>query len=342
MNLQASLDSGAPLAISFDDFNTKSPRNVNDEDISESTEALPYYAENTVTDMSLQLFLFKYLRPRSEIIYRMNGACSSFSQAEVQSLTLTLNRACRECSANLEGNNNGDATKVFKQNMANLLLRRFLLTLHRPLATASRVGDPGFHFSRKVCLDSATALLLPPHNPDFYHLTLIGGGIFKSRIIHASLAICSDLIIELEELNTMAWPSTYGKMLVDVLREAVRQTAERIRVGETNLRLNMKLNVVLCRAECAESGSSRQLRMIEAAQESLKMAYTVMQTRLCLMDGGRGEEGCLELSELDWQNLGISVDEDWNGSNDMPDFGLDELLWLGLGEGEATVPHQAE
>ncbi|PTB36141.1 hypothetical protein M441DRAFT_83989 [Trichoderma asperellum CBS 433.97] len=342
INLQASLDSGAPLAVSFDDFNTKSPRNVNDEDISENTEILPYYDENTVTDMSLQLLLFRYLRPRSEIINRMNGACSSFSQAEVQCLTLTLNRACRECSASLEGNNNGDATKIFKQNMANLLLGRFLLTLHRPLATASRVGDPGFHFSRKVCLDSATALLLPPHNPDFYHLTLIGGGIFKNRIIHASLAICSDLIIELEELDTMAWPSTYGKMLVDVLREALRQTAERIRVGETNLRLNMKLNVVLCRAECAESGSSRQLRMIEAAQESLKMAYTVMQSRLCLMDGGRRDEGCLELRELDWQNLGISVDEDWNESNDMPDIGLDELLWLGLGEGEATVSHEAE
>lgn len=292
--------------------------------------------------MSLQLLLLRYLRPRGEIIRRMNGACSSFSQDEVQSLTSTLNRACRECSANLVGNNNGDATEVFKHNMADLLLRRFLLTIHRPLVTASRVGDPGFHFSRKVCLDSATALLLPPHNPDFYHLISIGGGLFKNRIIHASLAICSDLFIELEELKSVGWPSTYRKMLLGVLREAVRQTAERIKFGETNLRLNMKLNVVLCRAECAESGSARQLKMIEAAQESLKVAYAAMQGRLSLMDGRRYEQGSLEHSEINWQDLGISIDEDWDESYDMPDIGLDELLWLGLGEGEATTSHEIE
>lgn len=342
MNIQASLDSGVPLALSFDDFDTNSPRNVNDQDISESTETLPYYAETTVTDMSLQLLLLRYLRPRGEIIRRMNGAYSSFSQDEVQSLTSTLNKACRECSASLVGDNNGDATKVFKHNMADLLLRRFLLTLHRPLATASRVGDPGFHFSRKVCLDLATALLLPPYNPDFYHVAFVGGGIFKNRIIHASLAICSDLIIDMEELNSMEWLSTYRRMLLDALREAVRQTAERIRLGETNLRLNMKLNVVLCRAQCAESGSARQLRMIEAAQESLKMAYAVMQSRLSLMDGRRHEEGHLERTELDWQNIGIGVDENWDESYDMPDIGLDELLWLGLGEGGATLSHEGE
>lgn len=344
MNLQASLDSGVPLAISFDDFDTSSPRNVNDQDISESTEALPYYAETTATDMSLQLLLLRYLRPRSEIIRRMNGAYSGFSQDEVQSLTSTLNKACRECSANLAGNTKGDATKVFRHNMADLLLRRFLLTLHRPLAAASRIGDPGFHFSRKMCLDSATALLLPPHNSDFYHVTFIGGGIFKNRIIHASLAICSDLIIDMEELNSVEWLSTYRKMLLDSLREAVRQTTERIKLGETNLRLNMKLNVVLCRAQCAESGRVRQLKMIEAAQESLKAAYAVMQSRLTVMDGKQleQEQGHLEHSENDWQSLGLSVDEDWDESYDMPDIGLDELLWLGLGEGEIAVSDEIE
>ncbi|PNP43529.1 hypothetical protein TGAMA5MH_04501 [Trichoderma gamsii] len=344
MNLQASLDSGVPLAISFDDFDTSSPRNVNDQDISESTETLPYYEETTVTDMFLQLLLLKYLRPRSEIVRRMNGAYSSFSQDEVQSLTSTLHRACRECNASLAGNTNGDATEVFKHNMADLLLRRFLLTVHRPLATASRISEPGFHFSRKVCLDSATALLSPPHNSDFYHLTFIGGGIFKNRIIHASLAICSDLFIDMEELKSVEWPSTYRKMLIDSLREAVRQTTERIRLGETNLRLNMKLNVALCRAQCADSGSARQLKMIEAAQESLKAAYAVMQSRLSVMDGKRLEQGQghLEHSEHDWQSLGLSVNEDWDESYDMPDIGLDELLWLGLGEGGIAVSDEVE
>jgi hypothetical protein len=321
LNLQASLDSGAPLVLSFDDFDTHSPHNVNDSDISENTKNLPSYAENLVTDTSLQRLLVRYMQPRSEIIRRMNGAYSSFSQDEVQSLTSTLNRACRECSASIVGNYDGDAIKIFKHNMADLLLRRFLLTLHRPLATASRVGDPGFHFSRKVCLDSATALLSPPHNPEFYNVVFIGGGIFKNRIIHASLAICSDLIMDMEELSSVEWPSTYRKMLLDALREAVRQTTERIRLGETNLRLNMKLNVVLCRAQCEESGNARQLKMIEAARESLKMAYDVMQSRLSQIDGKQMEEGNLDRSELDWQNMITVFDEEWDESYEMPDMG---------------------
>ncbi|EHK42402.1 hypothetical protein TRIATDRAFT_319844 [Trichoderma atroviride IMI 206040] len=341
MNLQASLDSGAPLAIP-DDFDTYCPRNVDDQDISERTKTLPCYAENTVTDTSLQRLLGIYFQPRCEIVRRMNEAWSSFSQDEVQSLTSTLNRACRECSTSIAGSNHGDAIKSFKHNMADLLLRRFLLALHRPFATASRVGDVGFHFSRRVCLDSAMALLSPPDSPDFYRVASMGGGIFKNRIIHASLAICSDLIIDMEELNSMEWPSGYRKMLLDALREAVKQTTERIRLGETNLRLHMKLNVVLCRAECAESGSARQLRMIEAAQESLKMAYAVMQSRLSVVEWKRLEEEQPERSEHDWQNLGLNVDEDWDESYDMPDIGLDELLWLGLDEGGMATSHGAE
>lgn len=82
--------------------------------------------------------------------------------------------------------------------------------------------------------------------------------------------------------------------------------------------------------------------MIEAAQESLKMAYAVMQSRLSLTDGRRDEEGYLERSELDWQNLGICIDKDWDESYDMPDIGLDELLWLGIGEGDAAASNETE
>ncbi|RFU72707.1 c6 zinc finger domain [Trichoderma arundinaceum] len=341
INLQASLDSGVPLAISYDDFDTDSPGNVNDTDISESTNALACQADNTATDMSLQLLLLKYLRPRAEIIRRTNGAYSNFSQDEVQSITSILSKACRECSAKLRSVN-GDAVEVFKHNMVDLLLRRFLLTLHRPLATASRVSNPTFHFSRKVCLDSATALLSPPQNTEFSHLVLLGSGIFKSRIIHASLAICSDLIIELEELGPMGWPSTYRKMLVGVLREAVRQAAERIALGETNLRLHMKLNIVLCHTECTESGSARQLRMVQAAQESLEKSYTLMQSRLGLAVGEQYDEGAPECQQFGCQDLGVALDEDWDEPYDMADIGLDELLWSGLGAGGTIVSHEAE
>ena len=65
MNVQASLDSGVPPILAFDDFDTEPPSNVDDRDIDECTGVLPQYPKTTVTDTSLQCFLFECLRPEA-------------------------------------------------------------------------------------------------------------------------------------------------------------------------------------------------------------------------------------------------------------------------------------
>ena len=112
------------------------------------------------------------------IICHVNGfRDSNFPQDEVQSMTSQLNSACNECGVLLLGTGNDNTgnvdeqeIKVFGYNIADLLLRQFLLTLHRPLAAYARISDPTFYFSRKVCLDSATSLLSPQPNADLLTL----------------------------------------------------------------------------------------------------------------------------------------------------------------------------
>ena len=340
VNLQASLDSGTPLAISCDDYDTESPANINDEDIEESTKRLPQYPKDTSTDTSLQRLLLTYLPLRMRIIRHVNGFnCSDFTQDDVQSITSQLNNACHECGVHLLGSGNGDnangerdENKVFKYNMADLLLRRFLLTLHRPLATFTGVNHREY-FSRKVCFDSATALLSPRPNADFAHLILLGGGIYKNRIIHASLAITSELLNDLEEHGSMLqWPSSYRQMLTEALRRALCQIAGRIQLGETNVRLHMKLSVVLCQAGCAGTGIALQQRMAQAAKESLEMSHSAIQARassLAAADGGLGRHDLndpmsedLTQQAFDFSDIGPDLDDFFG----MVDFDLDGLL----------------
>lgn len=65
MIVQSSLESGQPPLISFDDFDTKPPSNINDSEIDESTQTLPRPKDRTIfTDTSLQLALLQSLRIR--------------------------------------------------------------------------------------------------------------------------------------------------------------------------------------------------------------------------------------------------------------------------------------
>lgn len=280
MNVQASLDAGVPPTISFDDFDTAPPSNVDDTELVDRIGTLEQRPKTTVTDTSVQRLMFECLRPRLEIVRRMNGVCSEMAYDEVLTLSSEINIACRNCSLLIK-KGDGAEGEMFRCNLADLFLRRFLLSLHRPWASRAR-ENPLFYFSRKTSLDSATAILSPTPDEEFSRLVVVGSGIFKNRIIHASLALASELLIESDEQGdsfSMQEPSSYRRMLVGAMKEALWQTTQRMQLGDTNVRLHMKLSIVLSQAEGTEAGASLQQRMAQSAKDSLEMAYTTIQAR---------------------------------------------------------------
>ncbi|EED13582.1 conserved hypothetical protein [Talaromyces stipitatus ATCC 10500] len=283
MNVQASLDAGMQPIVSLQDFDTKPPSNINDTDIDDRTEEIFPRPHATSTDTSLQIFLSECLQPRFDILHIMNGVNSEMTQEEAITLTSEIIKSCNHCR-DLIRHGPGNEGKVFRHNFADLLIRRFLLSLHRPWASRAHVS-PLFYYSRKISYDSASTLLSPPKDENFTRLLLRGSGMFKNRIIHVSLALASELLIEIQEKgsNPVAQPPwDYRAILVAAVQEAQWQSAQRMKFGETNVRLHMKLSVVLSQAESLLPGQSLQERMIESAKDSLEISYATIQAHLGL------------------------------------------------------------
>jgi hypothetical protein len=316
LNVQAALDAGVPPSL--DDFDTEAPSNVNDQDVDERTEVLQEHPTTTITDTSLQRFLFRSLRPRLEVARRMNASVTEMSYDELVALTTSITTACQSCGAHILRSNGSDIA-AFHGHLADLLVRRFILHLHRPLAGRART-DPQYYYSKKMSLDAAMAILSPaPPNAELARLVLLGAGMFKNRMIHASLAVASELLMEVEEQGPRA--SGYRKMLVETLREALRQSAERIRLGETNVKLHMKLSMALRQTEVAGENSSSMQQLAQAAKESLETSYAAIQERATVegVDIGSGGRMLDDLDPDDFDPEHFSFGTDFN---------LDDLFFL--------------
>ena len=331
LNVQAALDAGVPPALSLDDFETEAPSNVNDKDIDEQTETAQEHPTTTTTDASLQRFLLESLRPRLEIARRMNDITSDLSAASYNdfiALTNSITNSCRSCSANILRTNSTYLVS-FHSNLADLLLRRFVLQLHRPLVSRAR-ANAHYYFSRKISLDAAMTILSPAReNAAFAQLVLRGGGMFKNRIIHASLAVASELLIEVEEQGLAEYPSPskgpsiYVKMLMEALKEALRQSAERIRLGQGSVKLQMKLSMVMRQTELAGENASSMQQLAQCAKESLETSYAILQEwaapEVVDNEPRANNGGTEDFDSCDFDPTNLAL-----GSN----FSLDDLFFL--------------
>jgi hypothetical protein len=298
LNVQTSLDSGTPPGISLGDFDTGPPSNVNDEELSAASTTLNQQPDNITTQTSLQRFLLRSLPDRLEMLHRMNGIINPLNDEEILSLSTRMSKACRECvpycqpvqRESVAATESTEADSVnFKQSMAQLLLRRFLLILHRPLA--GRIDENALYYhSRKVSFDTASALLKPVNNrantnATFSNLMVCGGGLFRSCLNHISLALASELLIEIGDLEEggreeeRGGSAAYRQLLTDAVREVRDIWAERLRHGDANVRLHMKLSIVLGLVETEEDegGTSTQQRMTMSAKKSLETCVDLIR-----------------------------------------------------------------
>ncbi|CAI4213219.1 unnamed protein product [Parascedosporium putredinis] len=96
MTVQASLDAAMPPRISFDDFDTRAPRNCNDEDLSESSTAgQEQHPRQEFTETSIQLILYDSLPTRLRILRLLNDLHSELSYPDVLRLSSEITDICR-------------------------------------------------------------------------------------------------------------------------------------------------------------------------------------------------------------------------------------------------------
>lgn len=307
--VQSSLDSAMPPRIYFEDFDTESPSNIDDDEIDESTTALQPHPRKAYTSTAIQLLLIDSLPTRLRIVQLLNGLHSELAYPDVLSLSSEIMKACQACSKFTADNRQAGVT-AFQRNMCDYLVRRFLIPLHCPFACQAP-ANPLFHYSQKVTLDAGLAFLSPEPDNYFSRLMATGGGMYKEGFRCATSAVTLELLVQSQAQRSNGTFQTSTRQL-DALKHAVNDITalswERIRQGETNIKGPMFLCIVLVMANSADRDALCEFTMAKNARDSLVLCHHILETRAKAIPLPSPNDGSLTSSSLDGDQGDIGLD----------------------------------
>lgn len=103
MALQSSLDSGMPPLLASDDYDTLAPTNINDNEITESSEvAASGKPSTTYTETTLQTILLRTLPKRLAIARLLNHFRSKPSYEDVLRLSSEISELLRDATVSVQ------------------------------------------------------------------------------------------------------------------------------------------------------------------------------------------------------------------------------------------------
>ncbi|KUJ24541.1 uncharacterized protein LY89DRAFT_713366 [Mollisia scopiformis] len=280
MIVQSSLDSAMPPRISFDEFDTEAPSNLNDNEIHESIIALQSHPKESYTTTSIQIMLLEALPTRLQVLQLLNGLHSELSFLDVLKLSSEITEICQSCTSFMKKHSHSGVT-AFHRNLTDYLLRRFLIPLHCPFASKART-NPLFHYSLKISLDTAMAIISPEPDERFSRIMAIGGGLFREGFRYACSVLSLELIAQAEAQQldgTLHRNSHYRHILKQAVKNMISFSSERIQQAETNIKAHMFLSMVLAQVEAMEAGKSYEIEIAQSGRDSVKYCLEMLQAR---------------------------------------------------------------
>ncbi|KAJ5175082.1 uncharacterized protein N7482_000959 [Penicillium canariense] len=313
INIQFSIDAAMPPLLTPQDYDTRPPSNLSDDDFDRSTTDLPPPQPNDrYTTSSLQVLLFQSFPTRLRIARIINECFHEPSYEAALHLGGQITVACREMAVlfhtwlSRAGGSTLRPTQFHHRVMDNVL-RRFLLNLYRPF-TIQATHDPRFYLSRKLSLDSALMMASYAGSPstssdtdqtpyqDFQRLSLSGAGIFKGHLSPDVMMVISlELITQLEE-EVAAQPTGPGPQiltavdqLVQEARKPIIQALERINedlyqglaTGNPSMKRYCLSAGVLAQVHAVPRGEQAEwVHIREAFMESMRTCRTLLQQHI--------------------------------------------------------------
>lgn len=294
--VQASLDSGVQPIVSAEALGTyEFPSNLDDSQISESSEALPSaHPASTLTQSSIQRALLRSLSVRfrvAEILSQSRDDEISYDMARAMGAELTA--ALRETSEKIDMFHPTQPS-AFHIQLQDLLVRRFLLVLHMQFAHKA-CSDVKYYYSRAVSLECSLLLLAPSRSngsgggtsrghDDFTSLRVYGDGLFKSVFLTAALTVCTEFLLQLRESSSPAGASLMRRELLQVVEDAAALTRRRILRGETSVKMHAFLVCVLAHVGTYRNRprlvQKAQQTVADAAKHALDCCYDMLEARL--------------------------------------------------------------
>lgn len=332
--VQASLDAWMPPRISFDEFDTEPPSNINDDEMDESTQEIMPHPRTTFTTASTQLALLDSFPVRLRIVQLLNGLHADLSYSDVLTISSELTEALQTSSnpgmAKLNDQTTVPSMSPFHSSLLDYLVRRFMIPLHYYFSNQAR-SNPLFHYSLKLSLDAALALVSPEPDPSgsFARLMATGGGLFREGLRCAITAISLELLTHVsaqQQNGTLHRAPQHRELIKGAVRDLIALSEERIRLGETNVKSHMFLSMILAQVEAVEAGVDIKLAIARSAADSLCFSHGILSARaeaflpvgtsdfVGASDGiGAATDGIMEFD-------GYGMDWDWESF--LPNAGL--------------------
>ncbi|RWA03863.1 hypothetical protein EKO27_g11242 [Xylaria grammica] len=259
--LQAAVDEGRPsLPLRIDD-NGPAPLNLADEQFDTHTTITPL-ARDDFTHTSIQIALHKSFPIRLAIASAINDVSNDVCPYE-QALEMSsrIMAESREVFAQIQGRDS-----AFAVRLCELLLHRFLLTLHAPFALHAH-ADPTRYYSRKVATEVATSILRHCSHvdtDDFARLLRQGSEMFAHVPVLAASILCYDLA------DAEPFSSTLVQVALPVARTSLQKLVEaylhvlslRILGGSEEVRPYVLLSAQLARIAAAQAGQTIDNRLV--------------------------------------------------------------------------------
>lgn len=336
LDLQSSLDAGAPALISARDFDTRPLANADDHSLSKEAnnrDPPPVRGHDAYTQTSAQVTLFESFTTRLAIVNHVNDPQSrSPDYHETLRLSADLVAATRSLMRHLRsfsGDEHGvEGPSPFQLRFLEMIMNRYLLALHLPWWNEA-LRSPTHYFSRKMSVDAARTLATihrtggePGQSvTDFARLLVCGSGPFRSTPVHACLTLTLEYMYLKEEERdnqglTMATSDSLG------LRPAFDWQTEwwvqRIRAGETNIKSYAFGQVLDSLLEALNSNLDEQETMaliMDQATTRVEECYEMLKALAGGVDAEVVSEGAAE--------------DPWPGSDiDLMDFSFLDRMEL--------------
>ncbi|KIV99661.1 uncharacterized protein PV09_08716 [Verruconis gallopava] len=284
MLVQSSLDSALPPRISLSDFDTAAPVDIEDHWIDDSTTEVPTapaYPLGAFTSTSIQKMLLASLPTRLRIVNLLNGLHTELSYSDALVLSSEILQACQSLQKSFRNYNTPKIT-AFHRNLLEFLVRRFVMPLHCPFLIKSKT-HPEYCYSLQVSVQSAMAILSPEPDADYSHLMALGGGMFKEGVRCAGTVLSLEFIRKLNALKldgTLKRCSENLEVLRKYLQTILSLSTERIRQGETNVKMHLFISMILAHARAVDDDVPCEPSVTRAATESLEFCLELLKARI--------------------------------------------------------------
>jgi hypothetical protein len=350
LELQATMDSGGRPLVREDDYDCAPPSNIRDLPKANPPTQSSVLPMEQYTQSSIQILLARALPIRLKIVRFVNDFRPGLRYQEALALSKELVEEMRRSNTLIETWRRSNAPITpFQIEIFNILMHRFLLALHYSYALKAK-DEPLFYYSRKVCLDSALAMLSPPvsqRDPAFYSLTLHGRSAFQDSYIAAANFLCEYISAE-QALNTHLLASSASSSpnhaLIAAIEGHMPISLSRLEIGETNVKSHLAYCCLLAHAKAVQGGTDTKTALKDAINYSLDGSYAALRTRL------QGPSPVMEIGDNGMWGEDVSLEnlfnwlqgEDGFGAGDGGGAWMNGLDWSngngGGGGGSAAAP----